>query len=322
MKQPKKILVIGELNVDILLNGIDGFPQVGKEILAGSMNVVLGSSSAIFAANAAALGASVSFCGKVGDDANGKLCMQSLKKMGVHTNYISVSTEKNTGATLILNYDQDRANITYCGAMALFTQADIPWDHISEFDHVHLSNFFVQEGIREDIVQIFKRLKEYKVSTSLDTQWDVLERWDFDYKTCLPYVDFFLPNESELLALTGCDSIEKAIAAVQDSTNYLALKMGTSGSWGMHKNELYKTKAFSPETFVDAIGAGDSFNAGFITHFLETQNFQESLVNGNLMGAVNTTATGGTQAFTHEKKLHQTITKLKNARNNEHHEIS
>ncbi|MAS71530.1 MULTISPECIES: carbohydrate kinase family protein [unclassified Leeuwenhoekiella] len=321
MKQPKKILVIGELNVDILLNGIDGFPQMGKEILADSMNVVLGSSSAIFAANAAALGASVSFCGKVGNDAYGELCVRTLKNMGVQTDWISISAEKNTGATLILNYDQDRANITYCGAMVDFTQTDIPWDHIADFDHVHLSNFFVQEGIRKDILEIFKKLKEYGITTSLDTQWDVLERWDFDYKSCLPYVDFFLPNESELLALTGFDSIEKAITEIQDFTNYLALKMGNEGSWGIYNKEILKTDAFSPETFVDAIGAGDSYNAGFVTHFLNTQNFKESLINGNLMGAVNTTATGGTQAFSSQKSLHQILNKLKTARKNEQYEI-
>ncbi|MGY5846136.1 carbohydrate kinase family protein [Salegentibacter sp. HM20] len=315
MKQPKKILVIGELNVDILLNGIQGFPQMGKEILADTMKVVLGSSSAIFAANAAALGASVSFCGKVGQDDYGKLCVQSLTDMQVDTRYISISPKKNTGATLILNYEQDRANITYCGAMAEFIINDIPWDHIADFDHVHLSNFFVQEGIRDHIIPIFKKLKSCGVSTSLDIQWDVLERWDFDYKNCLAYVDFFLPNESELVALTGTETVEQAITEIKKYSKYLALKMGNEGSLGVHQQEFIKTEAFCPEKFVDAIGAGDSFNAGFITHFLETQNFKESLIRGNLMGAANTTATGGTQAFTDKNNLLQVLNKLKNAEN-------
>jgi sugar/nucleoside kinase (ribokinase family) len=45
------VLVIGELNVDLILDGIDNFPEVGKEVLARKMTLTLGSSSAIFASN-------------------------------------------------------------------------------------------------------------------------------------------------------------------------------------------------------------------------------------------------------------------------------
>ena len=41
------VIVVGELNVDLILNKIDGFPEMGKEKLAGQMILTLGSSSAI-----------------------------------------------------------------------------------------------------------------------------------------------------------------------------------------------------------------------------------------------------------------------------------
>lgn len=63
--QHNKLLVVGELNVDLLLNHIEGFPKIATEIIAHDMNLILGSSSAIMAANCAALGASTTFCGKV-----------------------------------------------------------------------------------------------------------------------------------------------------------------------------------------------------------------------------------------------------------------
>ena len=55
------IAAIGELNVDIILNGIESEPEIGKEKFARDMTVTLGSSTAIFAANAAALGSKVCF---------------------------------------------------------------------------------------------------------------------------------------------------------------------------------------------------------------------------------------------------------------------
>ena len=48
---------------------------------------------------------------------------------------------------------------------------------------------------------------------------------------------------------------------------------------------------------VTAIGAGDSFNAGFIHKFLQGAAFAECQEFANLTGAVSTTAAGGTSAF-------------------------
>ena len=66
MEKQFDVIVIGELNVDLILNQIDAFPEIGKEKLADNMTLTLGSSSAIFASNLSALGMRVSFIGKIG----------------------------------------------------------------------------------------------------------------------------------------------------------------------------------------------------------------------------------------------------------------
>ncbi|AVR47119.1 carbohydrate kinase family protein [Christiangramia fulva] len=306
----KKILVIGELNVDILLNHILGFPEVGKEILASNMSTVLGSSSAIFASNLASLGAKVSFCGTIGQDAYADIVLASLRKSQVATQFIHTVSEENTGATIILNYNQDRANITYCGAMDSLTSDLIPWQKISEFDHIHISNFFIQKGIRDDIIEIFKRIKGYGVTTSLDMQWDVEEKWDFDYKRGLQFIDIFLPNEAEILKLTKSKTLQQAIGKIQPYDGYLVIKQGIKGSRGIHKNEEVVCPAYHLKPFVDAIGAGDSFNAGFILKFLEEASLEECLDMGNKIGAISTTATGGTKAFENKKSIEKRLSQL------------
>ncbi len=308
---PCKILVIGELNVDILLNNMPQMPELGKEILAEKMQTVLGSSSAIFAANIASLGAKVSFCGAVGNDQAGRFVLDELQQRNIDTRSVKIFDHVSTGATIILNYGQDRANVTYCGAMELLSIDDIPWDRLDQYQHVHISNFFIQKEIRKDITKIFKELKMRGLTTSLDPQWDVLEKWDFDFKTCLPFIDVFLPNESELKALTGKDDVNEAIEAIRPHINILALKMGTAGSLGIKGDEQQMVPAFKAEVFEDAIGAGDSFNAGFIMKFLEGAPLDECLEYGNIMGSVNTTQTGGTAAFSDHANLLQTIQALK-----------
>ena len=85
----KDVLVIGELNVDILLNKMQGLPVIGKEILADEMAFTLGSSSAIFAANLASLGIVTSFCGMVGKDIFGKFILSELTSRNVDTQLIT-----------------------------------------------------------------------------------------------------------------------------------------------------------------------------------------------------------------------------------------
>jgi len=297
------IIALGELNVDLLLNKIGGFPEVGKEIFAKEMTLTLGSSTAIFAANAASLGAKVSFLGMVGNDDFGAFVRTSLEKRGVDTsNLIEVSTAA-TGLTAILNYDQDRANVTYPGAMSIMGVKDIRPEVIAQAKHVHISSIFLQETLHKDIYEIVKLVKDNGATLSMDMQFDPEEKWDFDYKKILPLVDIFMPNIQELTAITGKKTLEEAVAEVRPYINVLVVKMGSKGSTVVTKEGEKFLPAMLNSNVVDAIGAGDSFNSGFITAFVQGKDLEYCQYLGNLTGAINTTAAGGTGAFTSKEAV-------------------
>lgn len=302
-----KILVIGELNVDLILNEIKGFPKVGTEIVAETMDFALGSSAAIMAANISSLGIDTAFCGIVGKDNYGDYVLDQLQLKKVNTQYIQRSPSSRTGVTVVMNYDQDRANITYCGAMKELDKHMIPWSTIKDFHHMHLSSYFLQEGIKNDITWIFKKAKAAGLSTSLDLQYDPEEKWDFNYKDCLPYVDLFLPNEVEILMLTGEDNTDAAIEKLKPFSNTIVLKQGKKGSRLISEKYDIKAAPFRSKNYKDAIGAGDSFNAGFIQKFLTGASPEECLRNGNLMGSLNTTCAGGTAAFSSKEYIETQI---------------
>ena len=209
------VLVVGELNVDIILNQIDGFPEVGKEKLAQKMATTLGSSSAIFASNLSSLGANVAFLGKVGTDTYGDFVLNRLQESAVDTEFILRSTQADTGATLVLNYGEDRAMITYPGAMELLTVNDISDQTLKLARHLHFSSYFLQPGIRPSLGKLLQRAKSLGLTTSLDPQWDPAEQWDFDTAEILPYVDVFLPNEKELLHITETQNLQDALDQVR-----------------------------------------------------------------------------------------------------------
>ena len=293
------IIALGELNVDLILNQIEGQPEIGKEKFAKQMTLTLGSSTAIFAANAAALGAKVAFCGMIGNDSFGDLVETSLQKKGVNTGYLIRQDKYATGATICMSYDEDRANLTYQGAMDYMTLGDISPYVFTETKHIHISSIFMQSGVKRDLMKILTLCKENGVTTSLDTQWDPEEKWDLDYKAVLPMLTVFMPNETELKFLTHSDTLEEAVEKIRPYVNAAVIKCGSRGSLLMRKGMPDRMQAaLLNKHVVDCIGAGDSFNSGFITRLAAGDPLDVCQQYGNMTGAVNTTAAGGTTAFT------------------------
>ena len=293
------VVVIGELNVDIILNRIEQMPEIGKEILAQSMNLTLGSSAAIFASNLSILGSAVAFIGKIGKDGFASVVLNSLNSKGVDTSQIMQSIALNTGATIVLNYDQDRAMVTYPGAMEDLKLEDIDFSFLSTARHLHFSSVFLQPGIIESLPELFSRAKSIGLTTSLDPQWYPSEKWILNLKALLPSLDIFMPNIVEFLHLTNTLSLEEGIEIIQkiapDIT--LVVKDGCNGAFGWKGGKLVHQLAFLNSEIVDCIGAGDSFNAGMINAFLKGHSLNQCLEYGALTGAVSTTRPGGTGAF-------------------------
>ncbi|RLD33095.1 MAG: carbohydrate kinase family protein [Bacteroidetes bacterium] len=291
------VIVIGELNVDIILYGMDQLPSVGKEVIAKEMKVTLGSSSAIFASNLSSVGTKVGFIGKIGNDNFGKIVIGSLEDRKVDTSHILRSDVLNTGITMVLSFDQDRANVTYPGAMDELYLSDIDLGFLKQAKHLHLSSTFLQPGIKNDLPMLFSNAKKLGLTTSLDPQWDPQEEWDLPLEELLPYVDVFMPNEKELMGLTRTGSIKKGIDKIKAFANIVVVKNGSEGSWAWNGEEIIHQTAFLNSNVVDCTGAGDSFNAGFVHQFINEATLSKCLEFGSLLGAINTTRAGGIGAF-------------------------
>lgn len=303
MKKKFDVIVAGELNVDLILNQIGSFPEVGKEKLADKMTLTLGSSSAIFASNLSALGMKVSFIGKIGNDIFGRYCKEQLEAKGVDTSMLIMNDELQTGATIILNFGEDRAMVTHQGAMKYLTLNDITKEKLKQAKHLHFSSYFLQPGFRNELGHLFKMAKEEGLSTSLDIQWDPEEKWDFDYKEILPFTDVFLPNEAEVLKLTGTDEINSALQTIEGFAKLTAIKKGSRGSLLCYNGRQVEKGPFLNEDIADAIGAGDSFNAGYIFKFIQGCSPEDCQTFGNLTGAISTLKPGGTEAFKDYKSI-------------------
>lgn len=306
------VLVVGELNVDLILSDIGSFPEIGKEVFSKDMILTLGSSSAILANNLSIWGVNVAFLGKLGKDSYSDLVLGTLNRSGVNTDHIIISENSKTGITVAFSYGDDRAMVTYPGAMSELKESDVKDEVLKKARHLHVSSVFMQESLKPDIIKLFKRAKNFGLTTSLDTQWDPFEKWDLDYRNLLPYVDVFLPNETELMNLVKTGSVKEAIEKIRDFSNIVVVKQSVKGSELFSKEETIFQTAFLNENVVDAIGAGDSFNAGFLKEYLKKSDLKKCMEQGAVSGAVNTTGPGGTGAFQNMKEVHDMAAKILN----------
>ncbi len=300
------VIVVGELNVDLIFDGLGGkLPEIGKEILADEMILTLGSSSAIFASNLSMLGPTVSFIGKVGKDNFASLVMESLEDKGVDTAGIIQSPDYYTGITVACSYGEERAMVTYPGAMDHLTLQDITSGKLKRGRHMHLSTIFLQKGIKPDVIDLFRRAKEAGLTTSFDPQWDPDETWDLDLNEFLPQVDIFLPNIEEIKHLTRTKNLTDALRSVSDVANIVVVKQGSKGVHLWTRDLQLDQPVYNNPSVADTIGAGDSFNAGFISRFVQSAPLNECLEFGALTGAINTTRPGGTTAFSDMDSIRQ-----------------
>ena len=290
------ISVVGELNLDLVLYGLPGRLDLDREHLASNLSITLGSSSAILAHNFALLGNRVAFHSAIGEDPFGEMCLARLAESGMDLSAVRRFPGKQTGLTVILPQPEKRFILTYPGVMAEMRFEDLDIALILEARHLHLSSYFLQQALRPRVPDLFHIAKDAGLSTSLDTNDDPDDRWERDVLDVLPWVDVLLPNEREACRLAGVDDSLLALEFLAKKVPVVIMKRGEKGAIARRGCEL--VEASSPKiAAVDTIGAGDSFDAGFLHQFIRGAKIEECLKYGNLTGALSTTRSGGTEAF-------------------------
>jgi len=290
------VSVIGELNLDLILSGLPPELSMEREHLASNLSITLGSSSAIFAHNLASLGNKVGFSSSIGTDPFGEICVKRLGERGVDLSRVRRMEGKTTGLTVILPQGKQRYILTYPGTMFEMSEKDLDLDYVYDAKHLHVSSYFLQKGLQSSLVDIFKKAKGAGLTTSLDTNDDPEDRWSSEISSLLGYTDVLLPNEREACKLARVEDVERAAEVLSTKVAVVVIKRGLQGVLARVSKERFV--ALPPSVKVaDHVGAGDSFDAGFIHRFIRGGKIEDCLAFGNVVGALSVTRPGGTEAF-------------------------
>ena len=291
------VCVVGEINPDLILYGVPKELQPEREALVEGCRLTLGSSSAIFAHNLATLGTRVGIVSKIGSDSLGKMALGWLTGGGVDVSRVREGDGPvTTGLTVILVHPKERLILTYPGTMSEMRWEDLDRDYIFSARHLHLSSYFLHTALRPKIADLFRQAREKGLTTSLDTNDDPEDLWPDDLLDMLPLVDILFPNEREAKRIARTDDLDDAIAKLSQKVGILALKLGQHGAVARKGKSEWRCDPLEVKV-VDTVGAGDSFDAGFIRRYLQGAEVEECLRYANIAGAYSTTREGGTEAY-------------------------
>jgi sugar/nucleoside kinase (ribokinase family) len=288
------VSIVGEINPDVIVYGAPRELPEEREILVSGFTLTLGSSSAILAHNLALLGTRVAFSSRIGCDVLGEMCCARLKEAGVElSGVVRSASGASTGITLILPLTTTRRILTYPGAMFEMGIEDLNLDHLASAKHFHLSSLFLHRKLSPDIPELFREMRRRGLTTSLDTNDDPDDKWGGVLEEVLPLVDLLLCTEEELAKIAKVETAAERVAAI---VPLLVVKRGRQGASAYAEGWRIDVPALAVEV-TDSVGAGDTFDAGFLHQWVRHAPLETCLAYGNLAGGLSVTRSGGTEAF-------------------------
>ncbi len=291
----KRVLMFGDVNVDIMMGGMESLPVPDRETICETYELTVGSSAAICACNYASLGGDVSILGLTGQDENGEFMLRKMRTFGINVDLVRRTSEVGTGVTVNLIHGNNRTQVTYPGTIAAFEGASIDSSIVNEFDHLHFAGPYLQTKFRPHITRLLDLASEAGISTSLDPQWDVTECWEF-MEEWLPRLTYLFLNRDEALSMSKASSPEESIRWLDVKTACALVKLGSEGVMVRVETAVKVVSAFSVEV-VDTTGAGDAFDAAFLLGVLDKgMELEEAVRFANAAGARSCTFIGGVNA--------------------------
>jgi sugar/nucleoside kinase (ribokinase family) len=292
------LLVLGDVNPDLVLSDASLEVSFGQaETLVQDAELTIGGSGAIMACAAARLGLRTALAGLVGPDQFGTFMREAVSARGVDVRGVIVDPDVRTGLTVVLARPGDRAILTFCGAIAAMTAERVDAGLLARARHVHVSSFYLQTGLVAGLPALLRSVRAGGATTSVDPNWDPSGGWDGGLRELLPDIDVLLPNETEACRIAGADDVVSAARALAQAGPTVVVKLGADGALAVPAGgggDPVRVPAISGIEPVDAVGAGDTFDAGLLAGRLAGKPLTDAVALACACGALSLRAAGGT----------------------------
>jgi len=287
MSATTDVVSAGILVADIFPNTLKRFPDPGELLPLERFVIQPGGCAANTGIGLARLGVSTAAVGKVGTDIFGDFVLGVLEDAGVDIASVVRSTSAETSKTIVLTLEgEDRRFLHLIGANGEFSAADIPPGVLDGARVCYVGGFLGMAAFTAtDLASFFASARKRGIVTMLDVIIPGQADYTPIFAEVLPYVDYFLPNSDEGRAITGeTDPMRQAQIFREMGARTAVITCGDDGVIALSEESTVSCGRYSVD-FVDGSGAGDAFDAGFITGLLESRPLTECVVLGSAMGA-------------------------------------
>jgi len=284
----RAVLSLGRIYCDLVFRGLDGMPQLGRELFARDFAMTPGGGALITAAHLAARGRPSALLARFGTDSLSAALAGEIEALGLDLQFLDRHETAGPQLTVVMVNDNDRAFLSRRAGQARpasFERA-LAWP---EAGHLHIAEYATLHEMRDAI----GAAKANGLTVSLDPSWDDELIRDPMFFERTAGADIFMPNMEEAHALTGAGDPEAALAILARHFPVVALKCGADGALLAMDGAV--TARPSPKVdVVDTTGAGDAFNAGFLDAWLDGADAEECLSAAIGAGSRSVQASGGT----------------------------
>jgi sugar/nucleoside kinase (ribokinase family) len=260
-----KVITLGVHVVDVLVRPVEQIPEGQGGALVEQIRITPAGPAGGTAVTLAKLGASVRSAGALGQDELGEVMLELLRRHGVDTSLLLRRDGVQTSASVLpIRPDGSRPAFHVVGANATYSSADAPWEEIARADYLHLGAPEFMGG--EEAAKILAFARDNGVVTSADIlapseQAAAILDW---IAPAFGHLDYLLPNEEQVLALSGADDLVAGCRAlIERGVGCVAATCGAEGAVVVDSAAEERVPAFEVDV-VDTTGCGDAFSAGFL----------------------------------------------------------
>jgi sugar/nucleoside kinase (ribokinase family) len=302
----KGLVVFGEFFRDLVFYDLPSAPRMGEEVKTASIARFPGGGLATTALVTASLGTPTKVITRVGRDALTSPEWQTLVRSGISTECCEFDPRLPTAITVSAAFDGDRMMITHDAVNEklerLFERSSVQ-KQMRTARHVHLACAMSPPQLWMRSIQ---RLRKSGLTFSADVGWNPEVLNSSRLPSLLREFEFVFPNELEARAMTGEKTVERAAKKLARWVRVPVVKLGADGSLAVRNGKILRELSIRVRS-VDATGAGDAFNGGFLHGYLAGWTLEECLRAGNICGALATTGAGGSCALPTQKSLRKSM---------------
>lgn len=275
------MISFGSVFLELVFGHVRTLPGPGEEIFTDEFAVSCG--GAVTSASAAArTGVKAGLCTVLGDDLGSRVVQEFCARRGVDIGPSVRVKRPAAGITVVLNFDGDRAFVTHIPARSASEPPKLDrWRAVLRQERPRWCYLHGEEGIP----QLLREARAQGTKAVLDINLGDERRRDLVIE-CIRLADVFVPNEAELLRITGTDSLETAVPAVTAWGTPTVVTRGAAGALVVGPDGVTEVRDGVRQVRVrDLTGAGDNFAGAMIGALIQGAPLLAAVVAGNAAGA-------------------------------------